>query len=59
MKALKAIGDPFVIATLLALCVSAHTYYVSFLNRDFPTFTTEEEIGEAIQREFPLFVDYL
>lgn len=59
MKALRAISDPFVLVALLTLFVSAYTFYVSFLNRNFPTFTTEEEIGEAIQREFPLFVDYL
>jgi len=59
MRALRAIADPFVIVALLTLFVSVYTFHVSFLNRNFPTFVTEDEIDEAIQREFPLFVDYL
>ena len=51
--------DPFVVAAFLVLASSAYTFYDLFLNRDFPVFTTEEEIEEAIQVEFPLFVDYL
>lgn len=51
--------DPFVVTALLVLVSAAYTFYDLFLTRNFPVFTTEEEIEESIQSEFPLFVDYL
>lgn len=59
MKVLKAVLDPFALAGILVLLVTLYTYRYAFIARDFPTFTTEEEIDAAIEQEFPLFVDYL
>ena len=59
MKSGKALLDPFVLAALLLLLSSLFTFYNSFVLRNFPTFTTEEEIGESIEREFPQFAEYL
>lgn len=51
--------DPFVLAGFLVLISSMYTFYDAFLNRNFPTFVTEDQIAETIEREFPLLVDYL
>lgn len=59
MKGIKEVLDPFVLLCLLVLVVTAYTYWNAFLSRNFPTFTTEEEIGESIEREFPMFSEYL
>ena len=59
MKHLKELLDPFVLTALLVLGISAYTYVNLFMEREFPVFTTEEEIDAAIAEEFPLFVDYL
>lgn len=51
--------DAFSLLGLLLLIVIGGIFYNSYLQRNFPVFTTEEEIGEAIEREFPQFADYL
>ncbi len=51
--------DPFAVTGILVILAAAYTYYNAYLNRDFLVFTDEEQIGEVIQSEFPLFVDYL
>lgn len=51
--------NPFTVVTLLAVLAAAYTYYDSFLDRSFEIFITEEEIAEAIESNFPFFVDYL
>lgn len=59
MKHLREVLDPFVLTALLVLGITAYTYVNLFLEREFPIFTSEDEIDAAIAEEFPLFVDYL
>lgn len=56
---IKGLFDPFALTAVLVLLAAGYTYYHSFLNREFTVFTDETQIEEAIQAEFPLFVDYL
>jgi hypothetical protein len=51
--------DAFSLFALLVLVVIGGIFYNSYIERNFPVFTTEEEIDEAIEREFPQFADYL
>ncbi len=51
--------NPFSVTALLVIIAAAYTYYNAFMNRNFTVFTDETQIEEAIQAEFPLFVDYL
>lgn len=51
--------DAFSLFALLVLVVIGGIFYNSYLQRNFPVFTTEEEIAETIEREFPQFADYL
>ena len=59
MKHLRELIDPFVLTALLVLGVCAYTYINLFVEREYPIFTTEEEIDATIAEEFPLFIDYL
>lgn len=59
MKGTSSLTDPFVWTAFLVLGVSVYTFVNCYIERDFLTFLTEDEITHAIEQEFPLFVDYL
>ena len=59
MKTVRSIFDPFVLIALLVLGVTAYTFFTLYFQRQFPVFTTEEEIQAAVQTEFPFFAEYL
>lgn len=51
--------DAFSFFAILVLIVIAGIFYNFYWERNFPTFTTEEEIEAVIEQEFPQFADYL
>ncbi len=59
MKGGNSLADPFVLTALAVLGVCSYAFYALFLERNFITFTTEEEVSETIEQEFPLFIEYL
>lgn len=51
--------DPFALAAIAAILSAMFTYYNTFLDRNFPIYTTGEEIEESVLTEFPALADFL
>lgn len=51
--------NPFAFACLLVILVAMQIFYNVYVRHSYQTFTTEEQIEEAIDSEFGFFAQYL
>ncbi len=59
MKTGRVSLDPFAVIALLVIGVCTHIFISVYFGHAFSTFTTEEEIEQAIQTEFGILANYL